>query len=318
MTRPRRRSPCRSRTIALAAAALGAVTALRSSPAAAQACCAGGAVVTPTRLATQEDYAIGLQMRARSNLGAFAADGGYAASSGADQVLEQDLAGAVRVFRRAQVGLLLPMLQTHRSAPGLDEWGGGIGDLAVTARYDFLLAADAVHWPGIALLAGATLPTGTPPEQATQPLVTDATGAGSYDATLGLGIEEVGDHAYGAFNGWLTHRFARSVSVPGAAPLTESFSLRWTLLAVGGWVFDNEAGVALYARMFDEGDQTIDGVRDPTTRLRLTTVGAAGVLPIRELWRVQGSVFSDVMLPSFGRNQLAGVGLSVSLVRVWL
>ena len=109
---------------------------------------------------------------------------------------------------------------------GLDEWGGGIGDLAVTARYDFLLAAEAVHWPGIALLAGATFPTGTPPDRATRTLATDATGAGTYDATIGLGLEKVGDHAYGAVSGWLTHRFARTVSVPGAAPLTESFSLR--------------------------------------------------------------------------------------------
>ena len=315
MTRSRRRLPCRSGVVA---AALGALAVLRAPPAAGQACCAGGAVVTPTRLAEQEDVALGLQMRARSNLGVFAPDGGYAASAATEQTLEQDLAGSVRVLRRAQVGALLPTIQNHRNAGGLDEWGGGIGDLAITARYDLLLAAEAIRWPGIALLAGATLPTGTPPDRATRTLATDATGAGSYDATVGLGLEKVGDHAYGAVSGWLTHRFARTLSVPGAAPLTESFSLRWTVLAVGGWVFDNEAGLAVYASLLDEGGATVAGVRDPSTSLRLTTVGAAGVLPIRELWRVQGAVFSDVMISSLGRNELAGVGFSASLVRVWL
>lgn len=274
--------------------------------------------MTPTRLAEQEDYAAAVQMRARSNVGSFAPDGSFAGAASTDQVLEQDVAAAVRIGRRAQVSALLPLVQTHRQASGIDEWGGGIGDVALAGRYDFRLAAEAARWPGLALLAAATMPTGRPVDAATQPLATDATGAGTYDATIGVGFERTGDHAYAALNGWLTHRFARTVGVPGASPTHQSFGLRWTALAVGGYVFDNEAAAALYVSVLGEGAATIDGARDPSTVKRLTTVGAAGLWPVAELWRAQASVYSDVMLASFGRNELAGFGLTLSLVRVWL
>jgi hypothetical protein len=312
MTPSRRRWCCSSAAIA------AAVLALAPRPARAQACCAGGALVTPTRLSEQEDYAAAVQMRARSNVGSFAPDGGFASSAGGEQVLEQDLAAAVRISRRGQVSALLPLIQTHRQATGIDEWGGGIGDVALAGRYDFRLAAEAVRWPGVALLAAATLPTGRPVDQSTQTLATDATGAGTYDATLGLGLEKTSDHAYAALDGWLTHRFARAVPVPGAAPIHQSFGLRWTALAVGGYVFDNEAAAAVYVSVLGDGAATVDGVTDPTTGKRLTTVGAAGLWPLAELWRLQAAVYTDVMLPSFGRNELGGFGLTLSLVRTWL
>jgi hypothetical protein len=43
----------------------------------------------------------------------------------------------------------------------------------------------------------------------------------------------------------------------------------------------------------------------------------AGALPIRDVWRLQGAVFGDVPLQSFGRNQPVGYGLTASLVRAW-
>jgi hypothetical protein len=319
MTPPPRRSPCSSGRALLIAAATSVAGAAVALPRAAhaQACCAGGALVTPTRLAIYEDYAVGLQTRARSDIGSFAADGHYATAP-ADQQFEQDLAAAFRFAGRAQASAVLPMIQTHRDVGGLDEWGGGVGDVALTFRYDFLLATERLRWPGIALLAGTTFPTGTAPDQAHKPLATDATGRGTYDVNIGIGLEKVLGHVYVALDGWLTHRFARTVSVPGAAPLDESFGLRWTGMAVAGYVFDNEAGVAAYVNEIVEGDATVNGASDPTTGVQLTTVGLAGVLPLADVWRVQGALFSDVMLSSFGRNQTAGMGLTLSLVRVWM
>ena len=123
MTWSRRRSSCNSR-LTLLAAALGAAAVARPAPAAAQACCAGGALLTPTRLSVQEDYAVGLQMQARSNVGSFSSAGGFATSPGSSQVLEQDLAASVRLFRRAQVGIYYPpfrIITSPRPAPR----GGG-------------------------------------------------------------------------------------------------------------------------------------------------------------------------------------------------
>ena len=65
----------------------------RTTPAAAQACCAGGALVNPARLALHEDYAVGLQTRVRQDLGSFDPDGRYHSSAN-EQDFEQDLAAA--------------------------------------------------------------------------------------------------------------------------------------------------------------------------------------------------------------------------------
>jgi len=320
MTRPRSRSTFRSGAAPVAAGVLVAAAGVlaRGAPAAAQACCAGGALVSPARLAPHEDVGVGVAARARSNMGFFDAAGRYASSSGGEQILEQRLAASIRFPEQGQASVVLPIVQTHRSASGIDEWGGGVGDVALTARYDFWLSAESLYRPGFALLAGVTLPTGTAPDQAMQPLSTDATGAGTYDFTLGVGIEKAYGHAYAALNGWLTHRTSRTVTFPGAAPFRESFGLRWTALATGGYVFDNEAALALYVNVLGEGDATINGAGDPSTGIRLTTVGAAAILPVRDVWRVRAAFFSDVMLASFGRNQLAGMGLDAALVRVWM
>jgi hypothetical protein len=316
MTRlsPRWRSP----EALVLAAALAALASSRSRQAHAQACCAGGTVVTPARLAPYEDWAVGLQMRARSNPGSFSSTGDYRASSGVEQVFEQDLAASARLMPRAQVGLMVPTFQTHRNANGLDDWGGGVGDVSLNGRYDIVLATQLLYWPGLGVLVASTLPTGTPPDEATHVLAADATGEGTYDLSVGLDVEKVFGHVYVAVNGWLTHRFDRTVEVPGSAPISSSFSERWTALAVASYVFDDEAALGLQVSAMNEGGATINGVADPTTRLRKTTVGLAGVLPVGDKWRVQGSLFSDVMLSSFGRNQPAGYGLTVALVRVWL
>ena len=327
MTRRRRRSPSsdgrRGGAAALAGVvpvaaliALGVVTAGRDAWA--QACCAGGSVVAPTRLATYEDFAIGLQTRAQGAMGSFGADGRYLPSqTSSEQSFEQQLLASVRLARAAQTGVVLRALSTHRNASGIDEWGGGLGDVTLTARYDFILPAERPRMPGLAVLAAATLPTGTPPDRATQPLATDATGAGSFDASLGLSVEKAGSHVFGMLALWGTQRAGRSVSLPGAPSVTQSFGLRWTVLATAGWVFESEAAVALFATAFDEGDPTINGVRDGAAGRRLTTVGAAGAVPFAAAWRVQGTAFADVTVASLGRNQPAGAGATLSLVRVW-
>lgn len=315
MTRLPRRSTCDNAALR-AVVVMGLITVARERPAAAQACCAGGALVTPARLALHEDYGVGIQARARANIGSFDPAGHYASSQEASEILEQDFAASLRFSPRGQASLVLPLIQAHRRAGALDEWGGGVGDLALTSRYDFLLSSEALDWPGLAVLAGVTFPTGTPPDEAK--LATDATGAGTYDATIGVGVEKIRGHAYASFDAWLTHRFARTVGVPGATPIRESFGLRWTLLALGGYIFDNEAALALYVNILGEGDATINGARAPITSLRLTTAGGAVVVPFRDVWRIQAAIFSDVMLTFFGRNELAGAGLNASLIRVWL
>ena len=304
--------------ILVAAVLAAAISAGSERRAVAQACCAGGALVTPARLALHEDYGVGIQTRARSNLGSFDPTGRFASSMGAEEILEQDFAASLGISDRGQASVVLPAVKTHREAGALTEWGGGLGDLALTGRYDFLLASESLAWPGVALLVGVTFPTGTPPDQAKRRLATDATGAGTYDATVGVAVEKTHGHGYAGLTGWVTHRFDRTVPVSGAPSIRESFGLRWTALAVGGYIFDSEAALALYVNVFGEGDAAIDGASAPHTSLRLTTAGAAAVVPFRDVWRLQGALFGDVMISGLGRNEPAGVGLNASLIRVWM
>jgi hypothetical protein len=316
MTRPRSRSICRDRAlVALAVAAAALIGDLRS--ASAQACCAGGAVVTPTRLAVYEDVAVGIESRAHGALGTFGADGRYGPSASSEQGFEQALAASLRLSRAAQVALVLRMVQTHRRAGTLDEWGGGLGDVTASARYDLLYPAERPRFPGVAILAGATLPTGTAADAATRPLATDATGAGSYDVSLGLGLEKAIGPLLAGVSAWGTHRFSRTIAVPGAPPLTASFGWRASWLAYAGYVTASESAIALYASGFNEGDTSIGGATDPATGRRLTTLGAAGVLPFANAWRVRAALFGDLPVSSLGRNQRAGAGATVALVRAW-
>jgi hypothetical protein len=319
MTRRRRRWTSRS-----AAPLLFAALVARAAPAAAQACCAGGALVSPVRLAPSEDYAVGLQTRVRSDLGSFLPDGSYVANpTSSEQDLEQDLAASFRLARRAQVGLVLPYVETHRTAPGLDEWGSGLGDLALNARYDFKLAAEMTSWPGFALLGGLVFPTGRSVGDGTNPAATDATGTGTFNASLGIDVEMVHGPLYGALNAWLTYSDSSTVAPPAPAggtappPVTTSYPLQLTALAVAGYVFDSEAAAALYLSFLERGNTNVDGATAAGSGLRLTTVGATGLLPIAADWRLSASLYGDVMASSFGRNEQAGLGGTVSLVRAW-
>ncbi len=318
MTRPSRRWTC------LSAGAVALVLAARATPAAAQACCAGGALVSPVRLAPPDDYAVGLQTRVRSDVGSFLPDGTYVSTStSSEQDVEQDLAASFRLARRAQVGVVLPYVETHRTGSGGDAWGSGIGDVALNARYDFKLAAEMMYWPGFALLGGVVFPTGKAVGDGTNPAATDATGTGTFNASLGVDIEKVHGPLYGALNLWVTYSGSSTVTPPSPAgappmaPITTSYPLQLTALAVAGYVFENEAGVALYINFLERGDTTVSIPTSGPSDLRLTTVGTTGLWPVAVDWRLSASLYGDVMASSFGRNEQAGVGGSLSLVHAW-
>jgi hypothetical protein len=304
--------------------ALFVALAARATPAAAQACCAGGALVSPVRLAPPDDYAVGLQTRVRSDMGSFQPDGTYVSTStSSEQDVEQDLAASFRLARRAQVAIVLPYVETHRTGPGFDEWGNGIGDVALNARYDFKLAAEMLYWPGFALLGGVVFPTGKAVGDGTNPASTDATGTGTFNASLGVDIEKVHGPLYGALNLWATYSGSSTVTPPSPAnappmaPLTTSYPLQLTALAVAGYFFESEAAVALYLNFLERGDTTVNGTTAAGSGLRLTTVGATGLVPVALDWRLSASLYADVLASSFGRNEQAGVGGTVSLVRAW-
>lgn len=281
---------------------------LHTAPAAGQACCAGSGAVTPARLGLHDDAVVGLQARAADVFGSFDARGEFVpAPAGAREWdFEQDLYAAVRVLPRGQLGLLVPFVETYRESRGRSELGGGLGDLNVSARYDFVLAHESVFVPGIALLAGVTLPTGKAVEDAEKSMATDATGLGAVQVNGGLALEQAfGPWLVGA-SGWLSHRAPRDVG-----GYRMSLAPQLSLLASTGYAFDSGASVALSALYSVEGDAEVDGVTVPDSSRRSTQVSAGLAWPASDQIFVLGSVFFSPPIDSFGVNQPATAGASV-------
>jgi hypothetical protein len=295
----------------------GAIS-MSSGRASAQACCAGSGAVTPGRLAIHEDALVGLQLRGAHAFGSFDSNGHYSTppSGSSEQDFEQDLIGAVRmpVVDRLQLAVLVPLVETRRTARGQSEFGGGFGDVNVSARYDFLYAGQHRIIPGIGLLAGLTLPTGRAIDSAssTQPLGTDATGAGALQGNAGISIEQL-------FGSWLVTAYG--IVAKRAARTAQSISTtlgtQWTALVAVAYSFPSDYAIAAFASYTGEGNADIDGTEVAGSSRRVPLVGVSGVVPVTDHFRFQGGVSANPPIPSIGKNQPAALGLSVTAVYAW-
>lgn len=295
----------------LSALGLVAASVCGSSAAHAQACCAGASAVTPGRLELHENELVGVQLKAGDVLGSYQTNRQFLRNpSGVGELdLEQDVFGAVRLLRRGQLALLVPVVETQRRAPTAGSaFGGGIGDLNASARYDFVLAGESQWVPGIALLAGVTFPTGRAPDQATQPQAVDATGIGAFQFNGALALEQT-------FGPWLvnaTGMVAQRTSHGG-----ETLGTQVTLLAALAYTFPNDAGLALSGSYVFEGDAS-GPQGGPLSAKSVTTFTLAGLWPVTDEWRVIASVYLNPPVDSLGSNQLADVGLGAGVIRSWM
>jgi hypothetical protein len=285
----------------------------------AQACCAGSGVLTPGRLTLHEDALVGTQLHASTVLGIYDPGGNYAgqASGSREYDFEEDLFGAVRFLRRGQVALLVPFDQTWRREPNgatsTSVFGGGIGDVNLSARYDFILAGASRIVPGIAFLAGLTAPTGRPPSSPNAgPFAVDATGTGTWQGNFGLALEQTFGH-------WLVDA---TELLAWRAPFTEqgideALAPQWITLIGGGYVFPNEAAVALFGSYTLEGSPSVNGVLQPNSGRRSLSVSVSGAYPLRDNLRLQASLFSNPPISGFGAGQTATAGFTFTLVWSW-
>jgi hypothetical protein len=275
----------------------------------AQACCAGGTVITPGRLAVHEDALVGIQEKAGSVLGSYSQTGRYAALGSSELDFEQDLFAAARVLPRGQVALLVPLIETRRSIPDPvsgAEFGGGVGDINLSARYDFVSAGESHVLPGIALLAGLTVPSGKAPD-AVAPI--DATGIGAYQLNAALALEQI-------WGPWLVN--ATGIVAKRTDYGQETLGTQVTLLAAGAYTFDDDAALAVSVSYAFEGDGTYDSGADAAGSFkRVTTLSLSGLWPIDDRWRLLGGLYLNPPSSSFGANQPSAAGITYTLIRSW-
>jgi hypothetical protein len=292
--------------------AIGLATWGHPSVARAQACCAGGSAVTPGRLELHEEALAGVQTRAAAVFGSYAFDGRYigAPPSTSEYDFEEDVFGAVRVTRRGQIALLVPLQETARSTLP-DGWhaGGGVGDINLSARYDFVVAGESRYVPGIALLAGVTFPTGTPVDSSTTPLAVDATGIGAFQVNAALALEQT-------FGPWLFN--ATGIVAQRTSHRGETLGTQTTLLAAGAYTFPSDIAVALAASYAFAGDATgANGQRLAFSSTRLTTLTLSIVDPLSDDWRVGLGALFNPPLSGLGLSQPASAGILLTVIRSW-
>ena len=323
MTRSRSTSTSADRRTAasllVALAICGAAAEVR-----AQACCVAAGLTTPARLRRDERVAVGLQTRVRTVVGAFGADGSYTTSESGSRELGggEDLLAAVRLGARAQIALQVPFVQTARrvGTPGgapLSSWGGGLGDVAASARWEPLLPDErGLGWPGLALLATVSAPTGRPPEQATDALATSATGTGSWRGELGVALEAVIRRTFLTATLSIAQRTARTV---GQAPTVvhQSFAPQLTASLVGGYALTGGSTVGAFVLATRQGNARDDDGAIAGSTVALVTAGFAASVPFAEGWRLQAALAGDLPVDGLGRNQTAGLALTAALVRAW-
>jgi hypothetical protein len=281
----------------------------------AQACCAGASAITPARLGLHEDALVGMSLHGAGVTGSFSEDARYAVSPTRNDELDfsEDAMGALRILPRLQGALLVPLVETYRRAGDVSSGGGGIGDVNVAARYDFFLAGQSLYWPGIAVLAGVTLPTGRPPESATHWLATDATGIGAVQGTLGVAMEQTAGSWLVSLSGLVAKRAPRS-----AAGVRETLGASWTALLSAAYTFENDAALATIVSYTTEANPTIEGTEVVGAGRRSTTLGLSALLPFSDTWRATGGVTWAPPLSGWGKNSPATLGFTLTLVHAWL
>jgi len=186
----------------------------------------------------------------------------------------------------------------------------------LSARYDFIRAGESRIVPGIAALAGLTAPTGRPPSSPhAGTFAVDATGTGAWQGNFGLALEQSFGHWLVNVSELLAWRAPFTEPGTGGAPsVDEALAPQWITLAGGGYVWGNEAAVALFGSYTIEGSPSINGTAQPDSGRRAVLVSVSGIYPVRDNLRLQASLFANSPFSGFGAGQTATAGLTFTLI----
>ncbi len=301
--------------VGFGAALVGLVSALllTFSPldAAAQACCSGATALGTARLAPHEDAAAGVSTRFFSLYGSMARDGSYIpAPDGVVELgFEQSLLGTIRILKKGQLTFVLPFVETYRKVPGVGDVGGGLGDIQLGARVDFLEPGVSATWPGVAVGFGLTLPTGRSPEDAESRLAADATGTGGAAANVDVLVEQGVGNFFGQVAGSALWRAPRVVG-----DLRPQRGLALGLSLAGGYAW-NKVVAAVSFQYRAELAGRLDGAVVEGSGHDLSRAGVSlGFTPSFD-WRLQAGLFVDIPVAPLSTNQPVATGLSLTLLR---
>lgn len=278
---------------------------LLAPPARAASCCGTGPSAVE-KLGSGEAASFTLSLQGLHTTGGWDASGAWGGGTGGSEV-RAELAAAVALGARVQLGLSAPAQYAWRQVDTIAGEGGGLGDLALSGRFDPMPSGLTQVWPSVGLTLALSTPTGRAEPDAKEPLAADATGLGGFELRPGVALDgDVGPLTY-ALSGSVglrqeTDGYGRALQrAPGVALF--GFAGRW----FGRWLVGASASTAW------EGATSIDGRAVPGAERRRTTAALLGAFEIDAAWSIAAEARSELPIGGLGQNEPGGVGGRMSL-----
>ncbi len=266
------------------------------------ACCVGSTSTVPTRVGECERWTAGVSVAAELASGRWDNRGKAVGSSLHEQSIVATVGVGHRLNRQWQLGLQAPARLTHKAAADLSLWGGGQGDLTVSAMWDPAEERpriDGVDWkarPVPIVTFGARLPTGRAWDKADGALMEDVTGRGEVALSVGLRVERTLDKtpwSLGITGELGQGRGATLGRVDALATVGQYFGTRWSVLGTlrhqSTWMSGHSARTAFGGRV---------------------------VYGVPRAWRAYAGVEADVPVAGLGRSMMRVVTPGVGVVGV--
>jgi hypothetical protein len=283
---------------------------LVARPARAASCCGTGPSAVE-KLGSGEAASFTLSLQGLHTTGGWDASGAWGGETGGSEA-RAELAAAVALGSRVQLGLSAPAQYAWRQVDTIAGEGGGAGDLAVSGRVDPMPSGLTQAWPSVGITLALSLPTGRAEADANEPLAADATGLGGYELRPGVALDgDVGPLTY-ALSGSVglrqeTQGYGRTLQrAPGFALF--GFAGRW----FGRWLLGASASTAW------EGATSIDGRAMAGAERRRTTASLLGAFELDAAWSLAAEARAELPLGGLGQNEPGGVGGRLSLRWAWL
>jgi len=162
------------------------------APAKGAACCTSATISGAGRLKIWEDSALGVSSSWANSIGSWNAEGEWNAfdETYRETVWLSKVWAIARVRDDLELSLVLPWVMTTRAIPNESSSGQGLGHSRIGLRYEAIAIGQYRNVPGLALLAGVTIPTGVRGDEATDTLLrTAATARGDWAASVAVSLE---------------------------------------------------------------------------------------------------------------------------------
>lgn len=216
-----------------------------------------------------------------------------------EQGARLDLSGILRVARRWQLSLSVPVLRNTRSYGGLSSSATRAGDTTAAGRFDLIPIAGAGNPLAVALVLAVVIPTGTAAARSRDPIGADITGLGTWEIRPGIVIESI------STGGWYaTTSLALGLRAPHQEQSrTVQLSPRFYGIGVVGKTIGKEGSLSAGLLRESEGPSRVDGrLVDGGGRARTAAI-ALGAAPLANMTWLTGMLSVDIPLAGLGRNE---------------